>query len=485
MQATASTVIFHGLELNTGPSRFKEPLRGFASWIFNDFFKFGRLNVTIIAAEDVGFGCQLLNETNDEQADGQKFECNGIYDQLQKCESDFSLFALGVRNIDHRITSAPFLTGPQTESAEMQLLSYNVTAESNISEIGITKIRWAIFAALTLLLLSIVFVNVLALKVRPLVDGRTRRALTWRPVSLPMAPKTKLQFFGKVFQSLNIRKTHEAYFLLLLLFMLSSAVIIGVAQTFSILKSPPKYFSSLTEAVGNKTYKIILVKGVSANLEDFRKDPEIRDLEKSDRVIWFEREQLPFLSGDLANNPKNRFVIGNKAIIRVTKAFVCNEWIRTGQHVSPGFLNMLTYYENPSVAIYSACIRPELRSRLDTMFQRWMESYLWSHYMEGAAFRVPVDNEEKVFLCIENAPPFDLLKSYKKEMDDIEQPFLFVFFLIVLSTGLGVSSIVYLYEHTVNCCFSLARHRRRQRIRKHLQYARNVHRAWRVPEKTN
>ena len=488
MQVTASTVIFPGLELNTGPNRYKEPLRGFASWIFNDFFNFGRFNVTILASQSVGIGCKLTNETFNGKVYLQNIECEGIYGHLHKCESDFSLFALGIENIDHRITTTPIITGPQTESAEMQLLSYNVTAESNISEIGITKIRWAIFAALTLLLLLIVFVNVLALKVNPPVVQRIKRVISWRPIFIRPPPKEKLRLWGRIWQSLNLRKSQQSYFLLLLLFMLSSAVIIGTLQTYSILKSPPKYFSSLKEAVRNKTYKVILVNGLSANLQAFEKDPDFRNLESSERAIWFNREDLVDLSLHLATNSRNRFMAGNKAIIRVTKAFVCQGWIALSvedraKFVPPWFLNIFTYSESPSLATYSTCIKPEVRSRLDIMFQRWMESYLWSHYMEGAAFRVTLSNEKKNFLCIENAPPFNPLKRYSKEMDNNEQPLLLLFCIVILSSGIGSSVAFYLHEHIASRIQSHLRRQRRQEIRKQLKFASIVHRCWKVPKK--
>ena len=481
MEAVASTMIFPGLSIRADEKKFDQPLEGFASWVFNDFIKFSRINISVIPTNQAGHGCILKNST--------ETYCDGIYGQLQRCETDFSLFALGIDVFDSLIETLPVFTGPQTESTRMAFLGYNCTAESKATSLGITKLNISVYALLLFILLSLVGLNALSLYIKkkypPLVCNQFRRSklkpFTWRPGPLLVSgPKqNKKGLVKKIVASLNLAKSPQSFFLFSILFMLSSSLIIGVIETNSILTEPPKYFSNIFEAIRNKTYKIVTVKGLSTGIQHF-KDPEVNSVVDSDRIIGFESVQLMDLARKLEFNAKDHFNIGNYVIAKVVKAFICSDWIaQNGFHsdnTSPTFLRMFEYFESPSVAMYSHCIKENVRRRLDTMFHRWTQSYIWSHYMEGAAFRVPVIDEQKVLLCIKNAPPFEpqTYHDYKKEVDN-DQPMMLLSFVIILTTGFILSVLFLFFENALYCTHMHCKKKRLERIRRFSRRPTRVH----------
>lgn len=453
MNAIGTIIEFPGLTINSDvKNRYKKPLAGFASWIFNDFIKFSKINVTLIASESTGQGCSLVNTSD---SNGSTIMCEGIFRQLQICQSDFSIFPLSIIQYDSRINEVPIINGPQTETAEQVLLSYNTTAETKIAEIGLTKIDLITIICVITSLFLLIFVNTLTIRLMKKRKARVKRHVkTWKPItmSLVVNERNNCKLVKHLFDALNIRQTKSAFIMLLILFMVTSTMFIGVSQTNMILIASPTYFSDVAEAARNETYKIIAVHGLAtlAQLSENR-NKFVRNMaspKSKNRFVWYHTIDIPKLSVKLSENSANHYLIAGKAITSVAKAYICNSWINQGDDhgntTPPWFIKMSIFREEPILASYSRCINDEVRKRLDVMFGRMMHSSLWSHYINGAAFRVPVTNENKNYLCITNSAPFK--KDYN--LGDAEnEPFVLIGLVtLVLALGIIMAKIICILE---------------------------------------
>lgn len=450
MQAVASILEFPGLEVVTGPSKIDKPLKGYGAFLYNDFIGYSKINVTLIVSSSAGYGCSLKN---DSQTSAQSIICHGLFETLQKCQADFSLFPLSSHDYDHRMPFIPVLTGPQSESVEMCLFGYNSTAESKTSVYGITRIDMYVYIPLILLLLCIFAINTFNVKLQLNLRPRILRYSGWRPMVMMLAlrnPKFKKKILcPNIWRFFYVYETKAALFLLFLLLMLCSTIMMVFVQTNSILKSPPRYLD-LLDVVRNESLKIIYIDGIST--QDYLKrlpHPAIQQLfhpESEDRIIVYPSTQLPSLADSLIRNPSLHFLLSNKIVTEVVKSLICNIWNQEGRDATPPwFTKSTSFLEIAGVASYSPCIKPELRKRLDIMFNRLTHSHLWAKFATDGPLRVPVANEEKHYLCVKNAPPFNSMSSGIEDQAN-DRLFLFIVSSIVFAAGILLSIVIFLIE---------------------------------------
>lgn len=442
MQAIGTLVEFPGLEISTGPSRFRQPLKGFASWIFNDLLINSKINVTVIPTLGVGTGCSLVNGST---------VCNGLYEQLQTCEADFSILAITLSAYDHRMPQLPVLHGPLVESHPMALLSYNTSAESKTPFIGVTKIDKLTYCFLFVVLFSLILLNSLNLHVMM----RKKRRITWRPKGMQLILKEPCLLF-KIIEHLNLTRTRVSFFLAFLLFMLCTTLMIGLAQTNKLLKHPPKYFEDIVGPAQNESYKVIVLKNVYtlSNLKKYE-DPAVRKMARGEpkgRVVKFDPLDLMGISRTIIQSPSSHFLLANKVVCRVVKAYICNQWISMkmdrspqGNFIPPWYTKIVVYMETQTAATYSRCIKKDVRKRLDVMYNRLTQSQLYERYLSGSPFRIPLNYKKKNFLCIENAPPFSS-ESQKVERTTEHHQWIFFVVLFLLFVSFLVALVIYLLE---------------------------------------
>ena len=460
MHATASIIEFPGLVVETGPKKFEKPLKGYGAFIYNDFIKYSNINVTVIPCTSAGSGCLLKNSSSAEPSK-KDIVCDGLFEQLRRCESDFSLFALSSHDYDYKLPFIPVLTGPQTESTEMCLFSYNQTSESKTSVYGITQIDMFVYIPLVFLLFSILFLNILNIEVKKLRQPITHRFVGWRPIAMMhslrnnQVRKNFLETFRKILPSINFQATPSAVFLLFLLFLLCSTLMMGFIQTNSILKSPPRYID-LIEMAQNDSNKIILMKGI--NTKDYLRrypHPSVKKIlhpASENRIIYISNLQLVELAKTLTLGASDHFLLANKIVTKVIKAYICNDWIQENDNhaniTPPWYTRASTYLEIATIATYSPCIKVNIRKRLDIMFNRVTHSNLFEKFRKDAALRMPVMNELKNLLCVTNAPPFNLMDNNSIQVEE-DNFFLFIISLIILVAGIASAIISLLIEWVI------------------------------------
>lgn len=462
MNAVASTVIFPGLDITNNP---KNPLSGFSSWIFNDYIKSSKLNVSVISTSAVGSGCHLITNNNNNNNDNQinsSMVCDGIYEQIRTCEADFSLFPLSYTDYDYRLPDAPVFNGPQVGATAQILLSFNISeSKSYTSYVTLPKFSPYSLIATVILFIILFLVNQINIKLIK-VNLFVAPVSTWRLMRMQhgIRPKkaTSKYVSKSFFSAFDLRLTKSVWILCLIFSMICFSIILGISQTNMVVKEPPKFFQSIREAAlaARKSYKLLAVTGVITT-DDFRisKDPALRYLaskEGDSRLVWFQNLDLGLLAETFLLNPSKYFHASADAIIYTVKSFMCNVWISLSPEkkstlTPPWYLKYKFYLEKPALATYSKCIKPEVRSRLDLIYQRIINSDLWAYYSRDSAYRVPVINERKNMLCVKNAPPFeaDEQSSETTEQDtDLLKVLVVIFALPV--TGLFFASIILLYE---------------------------------------
>lgn len=449
MYAVASTVIFPGLQISSNP---KEPLSGFGSWLFNDYIRSSKINVSFVTTDSVGSGCHLSN--------GSKVLCDGVYEQLQTCEADFSLFPLDYTEYDYNLPNAPILNGPLIGSTGQVMATFNRTAGTKSSlYVGLPRINKFIVLAITFLILILVIVNCLYVKYAEMKKSICQN-LTWRPLKMRprKRPQGRYHFdLKRVLGIFDLRSTRVTWFLFLIFFMLTFSLIIGILETNQIVTEPPKFFKTIIEAARAESYKLLVVEGV-ITVAEFKKsrEPILRQIaseESKHRLKWFKPLEITSLADYLMKNPATSFHASPDQLASTVKAYICNMWISTEDEkirkkfTPPWFLKIISYAEKLALATYSSCIKPEVRNRLDKIFQRIINSALWTFWSADSAFRVPVLNERKNMLCIKNAPPFEASENFaeKGQQETNILKVLIVIFALPM-TGLILSLFILTFE---------------------------------------
>lgn len=444
-------VTFPGLAISSNPS--KCPLEGFSTEMLNDYLIASKLNISIIEADTVGSGCNLHSNGN--------ISCTGIYEKLQKCHSDFSVFPLALDAYDHQLSSIPVSIGPQAGTAPQMFASFNYTGESTASStLGLPKMDMASIFVVALFLLSLIVIAFIQKKLHPIrvaIKLQERKSFLndWRKIRDRKVNK-KNKRHTKHLSSSAAMKSRVICFLFASLFFLLYWIIVSISRPNQIITKPPDYFQTVEEAVYSFSYKILALKG-STPLAYFKASDHsiVRNLanDENKRFVWFKPLDLNDLAAMFMKHPDKFFHISTMPVIMTVKAMACNIWFTNPDNPSslhkipPWFIEQKTYIDGPAVATYSRCIKDKFKSRLNVMFHRIMQANLFNLYSYNSAFRIPVAYENKNYLCVENAPPYSM--DHQSDSDDEnghDTTSLLLIFFTLPSIGIIISFLTFLLE---------------------------------------